>query len=276
MRKIKKTKVNEMKLYKIMRMTDFFSKQCCLGSIGLILAGFGTLFAVFWLDFLETQIINELKLAPDTRTYDMWKSPPLDMSIEIYLFNWTNYDQFHNHSVKPIVEELGPYVFREKPDKVNIVWHPENSTVSFGKLSVFHFDAERRDVFDRGRISCINHEFVDGPSTAAVLVPSNTFNFHFCFKIKWQCPAHVWREEGHLILLQLRWVEFSCGPIDHSTGIGKELGPVAVIPVPNGTDLGDVISSCVHIVMPHETCRVVAHIEVSSTIKRYNDIGRKG
>ncbi|XP_055711408.1 protein peste-like isoform X2 [Phlebotomus papatasi] len=73
----------------------------------------------------------------------MWKSPPLDMSIEIYLFNWTNYDQFHNHSVKPIVEELGPYVFREKPDKVNIVWHPENSTVSFGKLSVFHFDAER-------------------------------------------------------------------------------------------------------------------------------------
>lgn len=41
-----------------MRMTDFFSKQCCLGSIGLILAGFGTLFAVFWLDFLETQIIN--------------------------------------------------------------------------------------------------------------------------------------------------------------------------------------------------------------------------
>ncbi|GAB0093508.1 uncharacterized protein DMENIID0001_086580 [Sergentomyia squamirostris] len=126
-----------------MRMTDFFSKQCCLGSIGLILAGFGTLFAIFWLDLLDNQITNELKLAPDTRTYDTWKSPPLDMSIEIFLFNWTNHKDFHNKSIKPIVEELGPYVFREKPDKVNIVWHPENSTVSFGKLSVFHFDAER-------------------------------------------------------------------------------------------------------------------------------------
>uniref|UniRef100_A0A7G3AVF2 Putative plasma membrane glycoprotein cd36 n=1 Tax=Lutzomyia longipalpis TaxID=7200 RepID=A0A7G3AVF2_LUTLO len=126
-----------------MQMTDFFSKQCCLGTIGLILAGFGTLFAIFWVDILETQIINELKLAPDTRTYDMWKSPPLDLSIEIYLFNWTNHEDFLNASSKPIVKELGPYVFTEKPDKVDISWHPENATVSFGKLSVFHFDAEK-------------------------------------------------------------------------------------------------------------------------------------
>lgn len=62
------------------------------------------------------------------------------MSIDIYLFNWTNPEEFLDHSTKPILVQCGPYVFTEKPDKVNITWHPENSTVSYMKKSRFYFD----------------------------------------------------------------------------------------------------------------------------------------
>lgn len=59
-----------------------------------------------------------MALAPDTRVYDNWKSPPLDLNLDIYLFNWTNPEDFGNLSTKPILEQVGPYRFNERPDKV--------------------------------------------------------------------------------------------------------------------------------------------------------------
>lgn len=73
----------------------------------------------------------------------MWSNPPIPMTLDIYLFNWTNSHDFLNHSSKPILKECGPYVFVEKPDKVNVTWHPENQTVSYMKKSRFYFDAAK-------------------------------------------------------------------------------------------------------------------------------------
>lgn len=84
-----------------------------------------------------------MKLGPNTKSYEVWKTPPIKMSLDIYLYNWTNPTNFtHEEFVKPILKELGPYRFTEIPDKTNIRWHPENSTVSFRKKSDFYFDAE--------------------------------------------------------------------------------------------------------------------------------------
>ncbi|KAI8042355.1 hypothetical protein M5D96_003667 [Drosophila gunungcola] len=41
---------------------------------------------------------------------------------------------------KPRFEQLGPYRFREHPDKVDINWHNHNYSVSFNKKSWFYFD----------------------------------------------------------------------------------------------------------------------------------------
>lgn len=62
------------------------------------------------------------------------------MTLDIYLWNWTNPEDLLDKTTKPILVECGPYVFVEKPDKVNITWHPENSTVSYMKKSRFWFD----------------------------------------------------------------------------------------------------------------------------------------
>lgn len=82
-----------------------------------------------------------MALAPDTRVYENWKTPPMELHLDIYLYNWTNPEEFGNLSSKPILQQLGPYRFIDKPDKVNISWHPANSSVTYRRRSFYYFDA---------------------------------------------------------------------------------------------------------------------------------------
>ena len=82
-------------------------------------------------------------LGPNTKSYEVWKSLPIPMSLDIYLFNWTNPQNFtRNEHVKPILEQIGPYRFWENVNKTNVKWNPANATVSFRKLSTYFFDEE--------------------------------------------------------------------------------------------------------------------------------------
>lgn len=83
-----------------------------------------------------------MQLRPESKSYETWKQPPFPLSLDIYLFNWTNPEDFKNLSTKPIFEQLGPYRFTEKPDKVDITWNPDNSTITYRKLSMFFFDED--------------------------------------------------------------------------------------------------------------------------------------
>jgi scavenger receptor class B, member 1 len=58
----------------------------------------------------------------------------------VYFFNWTNSEDFLDATTKPILQEVGPYRFREYRDKQNISFNEKNSTVSYRSLSTFHFD----------------------------------------------------------------------------------------------------------------------------------------
>jgi CD36 family len=100
---------------------------------------------MLYLDFVYNEFKNhsfhfqELTLTPNSRAYDNWKAPSIPLSLDIYLFNWTNPEDFTNHSIKPSFEQLGPFRFTEKPDKVDITWN-DNNTVTYRKKSLFHFD----------------------------------------------------------------------------------------------------------------------------------------
>lgn len=62
--------------------------------------------------------------------------------MDVYLYNWTNPHDLKNKSTKPKFTQLGPYRFREFPDKLNISFGADNSTVFYRKYSTYYFDPD--------------------------------------------------------------------------------------------------------------------------------------
>ncbi|KAH8282028.1 hypothetical protein KR054_004960 [Drosophila jambulina] len=95
-----------------------------------------------WIEMFTRMRGKEMALSPTSRSYEGWKISPLPLNFDVYIFNWTNPEDFYVGSGrKPRFEQLGPYRFRESPDKVDINWHNHNDSVSFHKKSWFYFDA---------------------------------------------------------------------------------------------------------------------------------------
>lgn len=60
----------------------------------------------------------------------MWREPPVDLYLRVFLYNVTNKDEFLSGADKKLkVQEVGPYVYREMMSHKNVVFNA-NGTVS--------------------------------------------------------------------------------------------------------------------------------------------------
>ncbi|XP_058800402.1 scavenger receptor class B member 1 isoform X2 [Phymastichus coffea] len=101
----------------------------------LIIAGI--LAAIF--PTLITLIINrQIILQEGGQTFGWWKKPPVTPQMHVYIYNVTNADNFLNNGDKPALQELGPYVYLETWEKVNIKFNP-NGTVTYNVKKKFIF-----------------------------------------------------------------------------------------------------------------------------------------
>ncbi|XP_075153552.1 peste [Haematobia irritans] len=124
------------------------SRQCICVKRFLII-GFGLLSILAgvylylnWIQMFTEMRGKEMALSATSPAFQGWKASPIPLDFDVYLFNWTNPEDYYVGSPrKPRFEQLGPYRFRETPDKVDIVWHTSNHSVSFRKKAIFHFDA---------------------------------------------------------------------------------------------------------------------------------------
>lgn len=120
-----------------------YSRTCKLGSltgVGLFLSIFGSCFISYWPVIFEKVLNNELALSKNSKSFELWEVTPIPMYIEFYFFNWTNVKDLKVKSSKPILQELGPYVFREHRRKVIHAWNPENNTVTFRQNRTWEFE----------------------------------------------------------------------------------------------------------------------------------------
>ncbi|XP_053959635.1 protein peste-like isoform X2 [Anastrepha ludens] len=109
--------------------------------VGSCLVILGLLHAFFSETLVNNLMEKEMVLSPDSKTFDLWKKPPVKVTLDFYMFNWTNPQDFQNLNIKPKFEELGPYRFTEVPHKVDIKWHPDNASMTYRKQSKYYFDA---------------------------------------------------------------------------------------------------------------------------------------
>ncbi|KAI4493242.1 hypothetical protein M0802_009530 [Mischocyttarus mexicanus] len=108
--------------------------------IGLILLVLGCIAASLWSSILNWFFLRELTLTPTSTIYNLWKETPIPMHLKFYFFNLSNSDVFKHPTIKkPMLVEMGPYVFREIDYKINQVWN-DNGTVTFQRRKVWYFD----------------------------------------------------------------------------------------------------------------------------------------
>lgn len=123
-------------------MRPWTCKSVGVGVLGLLLVSLGTCIYLLYPSIFDSILRKEIPLTPTSKAYELWKDtsqlPP--MYLKIYFFNWTNPEEIRDS--KPVLEQLGPYAFREVRKKVNITFHPENHTVSYFQRRYWYFDPE--------------------------------------------------------------------------------------------------------------------------------------
>ncbi|XP_076255610.1 epithelial membrane protein isoform X1 [Rhynchophorus ferrugineus] len=106
-------------------------------SVGIIL--FGIIVVIFFMSWVNLVINHEVTLKEGSQVTEWWAKPPVVPMIKVYIYNVTNADEFLNNGTKPIVDELGPYVYVQKWEKKNLTFN-DNGTVTFLPEKIYQFD----------------------------------------------------------------------------------------------------------------------------------------
>nr|XP_060641560.1 scavenger receptor class B member 1 isoform X1 [Anolis sagrei ordinatus] len=121
---------------------------CCLplrAAVGLGVAGLaclacGIAMIVLVPRIVKEQVVKNVRLEPNGMAFELWKDIPVPFYMSIYLFEVLNPDNILRGE-KPVVNQRGPYVYREYRVKENITFH-DNDTLSFLEYRQFHFQAD--------------------------------------------------------------------------------------------------------------------------------------
>ncbi|KAH8345862.1 hypothetical protein KR067_007776 [Drosophila pandora] len=107
--------------------------------IGIITLILGILLSsIPWLDYF---ILKNLRLWNDTLSYHYWQRPGVIRLTKLYIYNVTNPDGFLSGE-KPKLQEVGPFVYREDMQKVNVKFDENNYTVSYQHKKILQFVPE--------------------------------------------------------------------------------------------------------------------------------------
>uniref|UniRef100_A0A336M449 CSON002530 protein n=1 Tax=Culicoides sonorensis TaxID=179676 RepID=A0A336M449_CULSO len=111
---------------KVDRRKKRFLKFGFFGMICFIIS-----YLTLYFDPLQMIADDMLSIREGTYAFKLFKTPPLDVFVSVYVFNITNGDRFLSGlDDKLDVEELGPYVYREVLTHRNLTFN-DNDTLSY-------------------------------------------------------------------------------------------------------------------------------------------------
>lgn len=87
-------------------------------------------YVIYTVNPVNTITQYHLQITPHTFLFSMWKKPPLDVFLSVYVFNITNPVEFLSGKEKLKVQELGPYVYQEYLENHNVTFN-DNDTMTY-------------------------------------------------------------------------------------------------------------------------------------------------
>ena len=105
---------------------------------GILLIIGGILVLLLFRSFVHNLIMSEIPLRPGSQVTQAWIQPPVRPLLQMYFFNTSNPEGFLRGE-KPQLVEVGPYVYEEEWEKVNVTWEDEGEHVKYRLKKVFRF-----------------------------------------------------------------------------------------------------------------------------------------
>lgn len=123
-------------------MTKARKVDCILFGLGTFFLALGLALGIIWPYICDQLSKEKLQLDKKSINYKLWLHTPIPMYLEVYMFNFTNSKEFlKNKSVIPNFEEIGPFVFQEVHDRVNLTWN-DDYTVTYNQTRTWTFHPE--------------------------------------------------------------------------------------------------------------------------------------
>ncbi|KAF2893100.1 hypothetical protein ILUMI_13073 [Ignelater luminosus] len=112
----------------------------------LFLAMLGGTFAslaclIFIYNPLGAIIVKALSFYPDSTAFNLWKHPPYEVLVNLYIFNVSNPKEFLRGEETLRFNEIGPYVYREELININATFN-KNGSLTFVPRRLLHFMPE--------------------------------------------------------------------------------------------------------------------------------------
>ena len=98
----------------------------------------GILVVALFRSFVHSLIMAEIPLLPDSQVTKAWINPPVRPLLRLYFFNTTNPVGFLRGE-KPVLSEVGPYIYEEKWNKVGVEWSENGDVVRYKLKKTFIF-----------------------------------------------------------------------------------------------------------------------------------------
>ncbi|OAF72113.1 hypothetical protein A3Q56_00108 [Intoshia linei] len=120
-----------------------FTRKCCIYSlcvIGVIALCLGVAAWIFMPKLIHKMIYKKLVINEESKSYDMWIKSTTPVYFSFSFYNVTNVPEIFG-GAKPIVNEVGPYVYRKQKEKVDVVF-TDRGTVRFKEKTVYTFQKE--------------------------------------------------------------------------------------------------------------------------------------
>ncbi|KAL9852873.1 lysosome membrane protein 2 isoform 3-T3 [Geothlypis trichas] len=122
-------------------------KSLCLVTVGvlamtLLIASISLLVAHVFQTVVDLQVKQGTVLKNGTETFEAWEDPPPPVYMQFYFFNLTNPLEVLQGAT-PLVEEIGPYTYREYRPRVHVQFLDNGTKVSALNPKTYVFEPEK-------------------------------------------------------------------------------------------------------------------------------------
>ncbi|XP_028039293.1 lysosome membrane protein 2-like isoform X1 [Bombyx mandarina] len=110
-------------------------------STTFVLSLIGTIFSCFT-NTINDAILSNMIIRNNSMAFSLWEHPTVEPLMKVYLFNYTNWERVRDGDEKKLhVEEVGPYVYSQELDRVNVEF--DGDQLSFQELNNFRYIPEK-------------------------------------------------------------------------------------------------------------------------------------